>query len=169
MPNPLEMGGPPEAPEIQQAPQGNALQSGAPGQPGAAAPQQAPAPNHQQTVAALRHFDAIKDELVALVRNPDLGKSSIKSAIIDATTSLVSKRIISPTSAVQQLGKVPDAPLEQRKWIGTMLQQTLQSERAILAHHAMAFAGGGPEPTPSDDNHMDAMQGVMAHYSGGTK
>lgn len=163
MPNPLEMGGPPEAPNIQQAPQGNALQ----GPPqGAQAPQQVPAPNHQQTVAALRHFDAVKDELMGLMKNPDLGKSSVKSAIIDGTTSLVSKRIISPASAVMQLGKVPENPLEQRKWVTTLLQQTIQSERAVLAHHAMGFAGGGPEPTPYGDDHMDAMKGVMAQYGG---
>src|SRR5215831_3502267 len=54
---------------------------GMPGQGGGNAP--VPTPTHGQTVAALRHFHAIQAELEALLKNPALGKSSLKSQIID--------------------------------------------------------------------------------------
>lgn len=170
MPNPLEMGGPPEAPDIQ--PQGNALQGASQGPQGPqGAPQQSPpAPTHQQTVAALRHFHAIKSELDGLWTDPDLGKSSVKSKIIDGTTKLVSERIISPAAAVMQLGKVPDAPLEQRKWVQMMLQQTIQAANAVLDHHVVGnpgtldWAHEGQQQAPNPDDHMQNMQSVAAHY-----
>lgn len=169
MPNPLEMGGPPEAPNIQ--PQGNALQGGPPQQ--GAAPQQTPAPSHVQTVAALHHFHAIQTELEGLMKNPALGKSSIKSEIIDGTTKLVSERIISPADAVMQLGKVPDAPLEQRKWVQMMMTQTQQATNAIISHRQNAVMSGiAPQEDPNaaynPDDHMKTVSGLVAsHYSGG--
>ena len=73
----------------------------------------APAPNHQQTVAALRHFGTIMEELKILKANPELGRSSIKSAITDGVIKLVADRMLAPASAVQQLAsnstKVPQA------------------------------------------------------------
>jgi hypothetical protein len=174
MPNPLEMGGPPEAPNIQPS-QGNALQGGPPASPqGAAQGQQAPpAPSHVQTVAALRHFDAIKQELDGLWTNPALGKSSIKDSIIDGTTKLVSERIISPAAAVMQLGKVPDAPLEQRKWVQMLLQQTIQAANAVLDHHAagspgtLDWAQEGQQQAPNPDNHMQMMSSLHSQYQNG--
>ena len=96
--------------------QGNALYQPAPN---------SPAPDHQQTVAALRHFDAIMDELKVLKKNPDLGRASIKSAITDGVIKLVSARMLSPAEAVQQLSAVPEDPLQQRKWVEQMWQQTI--------------------------------------------
>lgn len=159
MANPLELGN--VSPPAPNPDAGNALQQGAPQQ------QQAPSPpNHEQTVAALRHFDAIKGELSILLKNPSLGKSDVKSQIIDGTTKLVSKRILSPAEAVIQLSKVPTDPLQQRKFLQSLMMQTIQSERAIIAHHAIGFAGQGPMPTPSSDGHMDAMQSLHANYGG---
>lgn len=172
MPNPLEMGGPPEAPDIQ--PQGNALQGSPQGPPGPqGAPQQAPpAPTKVQTEAALHHFHAIQTELEGLLKNPALGKSSIKSDIIDGTTKLVSERIISPAAAVMQLGKVPDAPLEQRKWVQMMMSQTMQAVTAVISHRQNAVATGiataeDPNASYSPDDHMKTMSGLAAHYPGG--
>jgi hypothetical protein len=141
---------------------GNALQQGAPQQP-----QQAPAPpDHAQTVAALRHFDAVKAELTTILKNPSLGKSSVKSQVIDGVTSLVSQRIISPAQAVIQLSQVPEDPIKQRQFIQQQMAQTVQAERTIIAHHGAGFAGGGPEPTPSADGHMDAMTALHSNYQG---
>jgi hypothetical protein len=160
MANPLEIGSESPAPPNPDA--GNALQQGAPQQP-----QQAPAPpDHAQTVAALRHFDAIKGELSVLLENPSLGKSDMKSAVIDGVTKLVSERIISPAQAVIQLSQVPTDPIQQRKWLQAQMIQTVQAERAIIAHHAMGFAGHGPELTPSADSHMDTMAALQNNYGG---
>lgn len=161
MANPLEVGStspPPPNPDA-----GNALQQGAPQQQA----QQSSPPDHAQTVAALRHFDGIKEELEVLLKNPALGKTSIKSQIIDAVGNLVGKRLMSPAIAVMQLSKVPDQPLEQRKMLQQQMMQTVQAERGIIAHHAMGYAGQGPEPTPSSDNHMDVMGELNTNYSGG--
>lgn len=164
MANPLELGS--VSPPAPNPDAGNALQQGAPaqaqqGQPG----QQPPAPpTHEQTVAALRHFDAIKGELTTLLKNPSLGKSDMKSQVIDGVTKLVSERIISPAQAVIQLSQVPTDPIQQRKWLQTQMQQAVQAERGIIAHHGAGFAGGGPEPTPSADDHMQSIAGLQSNY-----
>lgn len=163
----------PNPPQPEQVPDAgmNALQAA----PAAgAAPTQAPppAPSHAQTVAALRHFHAIQSELDAILKNPDLGKSSVKSQIIDGTTKLVSQRILSPAEAVSQLAKVPDDPQSQRKWVQTMLTQTYQANEAVLAHRQNAVASGvaPPEQPGSDyhpDDHGSHMAGLGAHYAQG--
>src|SRR6185312_10275426 len=75
-----------------------------------------PAPTHGQAVATLRHTHAILDQLQVLLKNPDLGRADLRSQIIDGMTKLVSERIMAPDVAVAQLAKVPDKPLDQRKW-----------------------------------------------------
>jgi hypothetical protein len=166
MPNALDMGQPPVPnPDQQpQAPQGQPPQ-------GTPQPQAQPAPTHVQTVAALQHFHAIQQELETLAKNPDLGKASVKSAIIDGTAKLVSQRIISPAEAVSQLSKVPEKPLEQKQWLEAMLMQTFQASSAVLAHRQSAVASGAAPPETPDaaysaDDHMSHMGGVAAHYNG---
>lgn len=184
MQNALEVSGmPPEAPmqasDMQPqggpmpgpaAPQGNPLQMGG-GGPQRPQPQQMPAPSHVQTVAALHHFHAITSELEGLLKNPDLGRSSVKSAIIDGATKLVAERIISPADAVQQLGTVPDEPVQQKKWLQQQWLSANQAQNAILAHRQMAVQNGtappdDPNASYKPDDHMSTMQGVMSHYKG---
>jgi hypothetical protein len=153
---------------------GNALMSSAmpmqqqAPQPGQTQQQQPPAPpTHAQTVTALRHFDAVKGVLEPLLQDPALGKSNMKSQIIDGVTKLVAGRIIPAATAVDQLSKVPSDPLLQRKALQNMMQQAVQAEQVILAHHAIGFAGQGPEPIPHTDTHMDHMAAILANYSRG--
>lgn len=149
----------PPAP-VQPQQQGNAPQM----------PAQAPAPSHAQTVAALRHFDAILGQLTTLLKNPDLGKADMKSNIIDGMTKLVADRMIAPTQAVDQLSKVPDRPFDQKKWTQERANETMVARNAIIAHHAAAFAGAPAEQTPDNsDDHMNVMQSMMQqHYGSGT-
>lgn len=158
MANPLEIGSvSPAAPNPEA---GNPLQGGPVPQA-----QAAPAPpTHDQTVAALRHFDAIKGELKTLLGNSSLGKSDVKSQIIDGVARLVSQRIMKPEQAVIELSQVPKEPLQQRKWLQQQMTQAVQAERGILAHHAAGFAGQGPMPTPNADDHMDHMGSLTANY-----
>lgn len=175
MPNALSNGTLPPAP---QQDGGNGLQAGAPAAgpgaiPGGAPAPPPPPPSHEQTVAALRHFDAIKGELVALLQDPAAGRSDLKSKIIDGVTKLVSERMISAPQAVQQLAQVPSDPLAQRKWMQTMLAQTVQAENNVLDHYghgnpslgdvAGHFAGrsGG-----NRDDHMEHMKALHANYAG---
>lgn len=165
-----------ETPPAPSPDQGNALTSGAmPAQSAAPAPQgggapqqQMPAPpTHAQTVTALRHFDAIRRELDILAKDPALGKSGVKSKVIDGVLRLVADGYMQTTQAVDELSKVPAEPLLQMKWVKSMLAQTANAERSILMHHAIGFAGGGPEPAPSKDDHGSHMGAVAAGFGGG--
>jgi len=138
-------------------------------------PQQAPAPSHGQTVAAMRHFQAILGELRGLLQDPDLGKADMRSAIIDGTTKLVAQRIIAPAQAVQQLATVPDRPYDQKQWAQQQYAQTVQAQTSVLDHHRAAALGTGnyalenelhgQDSDPSD--HMADMKAMMqAHYGG---
>jgi hypothetical protein len=167
MANPLEVGMTSPAPPNPDA--GNALQQGAPQQP----QRQAPAPTHEQTVAALRHFDAVKAELTTLLNNPALGKSDLKSNIIDGVTSLVSKRMMKPADAVIQLSQVPEDPIQQRKWIQTQMAQAVQAEHAIVDQHRNTNLGSGDWATEAQkhntnpDNHMQDISALMSSFGGG--
>ncbi len=105
----------------------------APGQP-----QQPPAPpTHEQTVAALRHFDAVKQQLGAILKDPAVGKSDMKSKIIDGVTRLVAEGFMPATAAVDELSKVPSDPLQQLHWAQAMMAQTKNAENNILDHYGM--------------------------------
>lgn len=175
--NPLQVGpqaGSPPAPR----PDAGPLQSGAmPTGPAPAAgtaplqgaPPPMPAPSHGQTVAALRHLTAVQGVLEELARNPELGKSDVKSAIIDGATRLVADRVFTPGQAVVQLGTVPERPFDQREWVEEHLAQTIVAQTTILEHHRGAHAGIPEEMMDrryDRDKHTDAMSGLMSHYGG---
>lgn len=136
------------------------------------APQAPPVLSHQQAVAALRHFGAIDKELKTLLKDPDLGKADLKSAIIDGTTKLVADRIIAPGTAVAMLATVPEKPFDQKKWVEQHYQQNSVAQVAVLDHHRAGGPGTGDwaiegqAQAPDPDEHMKHMQGVMAAYKG---
>jgi uncharacterized membrane protein YccC len=156
--------GSPNPPPPTQQP--NALLSGA---PNAAANGPRP-PSHQETVAALRHFYAIKNELQVLQKNPALGHSSIKSAAIDGATKLVSEGFLTPAAAIEQLSSLPDEPLQQLQWVKKMLAQTLQAANGVLDHHSqntpasLDWATESRLPAYHRDNHLAIMSGLQANY-----
>lgn len=144
----------------------------APGSP-QTGPAMAPAPpTHAQTIAALRHFEAVKDSLVTVLRDPAVGKSDVKSQIIDGVTRLVAERMLTPSQAVVQLSQVPSDPLQQRKWLQTQLAQTVTAENVVLDHY------GHGNPSLHDveshvstmdhgkiDDHLNHMAALHANYS----
>jgi hypothetical protein len=164
----------------------NALMSGAPSvAPNAltvapAGPSASPAgaqpapPTHEQTITALRHFDAIRKELQIILADPALGKSSVKSRIIDGMTRLVSARFLKPAEAVTELAKVPQEPLMQLKWAKGMLLQAQNAENSILDHYGMTnpnFATVGDhfaatQGMGNPDDHGDHMAALVANYKG---
>jgi hypothetical protein len=146
----------------------------APNAPPQEGPPQQPAPSHEQTVAALRHFQALLAEGRTLLKNPDLGKSNVKSAIQDGAIKLVADGIISPADAVTQLATVPERPIEQKKWVENLYAQAVTAQSNVLDHHRMAHIGTGDYGIESalhqsnPDAHKQTMQGMMeAHYGGG--
>lgn len=135
---------------------------------GTPASAQIPAPTHAQTVTALRHFAALKTQLETALADPDLGKASMKSKIIDGMTKLVAQRMIAPGEAVSTLSTFPDRPFEQKTWLMDHLRNIMQARDLVLTHHAAAFAGMEPQPAPSPDDHIAILDGMrQAHYPGG--
>jgi hypothetical protein len=165
MANALTGGGLPPIPRHDQRPP----QSVQPA-PATPAQQQMPAPNHQETVAALRHFMAIVDRLKTLAKDPALGRSDCKSQIIDGMTSLVAERMMSAPQAVAQLGNVPADPVGQRKWVNQMLQQTITAQNNVLDHHVAAHPATfdwdqeSQHQPGSVDDHMQTMSGLGERY-----
>jgi hypothetical protein len=136
-------------------------------QPATAGPPPAPAPTHGQTVAALRHFDAIISELRDLLSDPSLGKSNVKSKIIDGMTRLVAGRIVSVADSVAQLQGLPDDPIDQRRWIATHLGNAETAKKLVLTHHGVSHAGLPEEmidKRASPEDHLDIMQELTSHY-----
>jgi hypothetical protein len=126
-----------------------------------------PPPSHQQTVVALRHFGAIQQELVTVLSNPDVGKASMKSEIIDGTTKLVAMGILTPAAAVTQLGTMPERPFDQKTWLEDHLKQTIQAQDIVLGHHGQAFAGQDVDSSaPDQDNHGAMISGLATQYQG---
>lgn len=103
--------------------------------------QQIPAPTHAQTMAALRHFDAIRTQLQKALRDPDVGKSNIRRRITDGMAELVADRVMTPDIAVKTLTDVPDVPFQQKQWLIGQYKAALQAEVMILAHHGAAHQG----------------------------
>lgn len=175
------VGGPPPAPNpTPQATNPGALaMAAAPMAPGPSGggqsgpPQQQPAPppapSHAQTVAALRHFTAIEKETATLLKNPDCGKTDMRSAIIDGVTRLVAKGITTAADAVRELGSVPDKPFDQKQWLEKVFTQATQAQTAMLALHQHGVANGmTPDQTaPSPDDHQATMSGLAAQFRGG--
>ena len=171
------VGGPPPAPNptpqaTQPSPAATALSPMAPGVQGQAGGQQQPPkpplapPSHAQTVAALRHFTAIEGEAKKLLKEPDCGKSDLRSAIIDSVTRLVSKGITTPADAVKELGNVPDAPFDQKKWLEGIFTQATQAQTAMLALHQHGVMNGMPnnQTQPSPDDHQVHMASLMSQF-----
>lgn len=120
------------------------------------------APTHGQTVAALRQFDAFIGMWKSILKNPDLGKSDLKDAFIESMTKLVGDSIISPSQAVSLLTRIPDKPFDQKKFVEQHYMTDLKARNMVIVHHAAAFAGAPPEPTPNNaDDHMNVIKGMM--------
>ena len=131
-----------------------------------------PVPTHQQTVAAVRHFDAIEQEITTLLKDPDCGKADIRSKAIDGMMKLVAKNIVTPAEAVTQLSQFPDDPFEQKQALENHLKQTVVAATMILHNHAVgaqqAAASGQPmDDTPyNPDEHQNIIAGLHGRYKG---
>lgn len=127
-----------ETPPAPDPDMGNALTSGAMPAQSQAAPaagQQQPPLSHAEVVTGLRHADAVKRELMLLAKDPALGKSNVKSKVIDGVLRLVSQGYMQTTEAVDELSKVPTEPLMQMKWVKNMYAQAQAAENNILDHY----------------------------------
>ncbi len=160
----LGTGTPPPPPQM---PQLGAPQQQQP-QPQQQQPQQQPAPSHAQTVAALRHFQIFMEMEGNWLKDPELGKSDYKDKFIDAFTKLVADRIATPVQAIGALSQVPERPFQQRQWVQDNYNKAQQARDIVLAHHAQAYAGQGPQQAPDPDSHISDIASMMgSHYGQG--
>lgn len=168
---------PPEAPNPQQpasqgplsAPLATQPMGSQPGPPNGQQAAPPPPPSHAQTVAALRHFHLVEGALTGLLKNPDCGKTDIRSEVIDSVTKLVSKGVTTPAEAVRTLSQFPDKPFDQKKAIEGLFSQVVQAQASVLAMHQHGAANGMPmdQSAPNPDDHQSAVSGLMAQFKGG--
>lgn len=127
-------------------------------------------PNHQETVAVLRHTMRIVDELQILDKNPSLGRSDVRSQIIDGVSKLVGDRLLKAADAIPLLADVPTEPLMQRKWVQQMLKQTVDAQNNVLSHHVagnpatLDWAQEQQHQAGPVDDHMDTLSGLTGRY-----
>lgn len=130
-----------------------------------------PAPSHAHTVAALRHFTIYLRAIEKLLRDPDLGRSSIKNELIDTVTGLVSKQITAPSAAVQILSTFPDDFQQQRGWLAQAYQKILLARDAVLDHHRVSHPGLGNHAAEmarssfERKSHIDDMKRLVRHFT----
>jgi len=174
MSNPLSTSASPQAPEPQQAgAQQGANALAGPSQSSAGAGKSVasiPAPTNAQTVTALRHFSAIEQELSELMKDPDLGKTDMRSKVIDGMTRLVSEGLVPASGAVRDLGTFPERPYDQRVWVNKHFMNTVMAQVSILAHHQAGAATGQnvePDWTADPDDHQSIIAGLTARYGAG--
>lgn len=135
---------------------------------------QKPAPNQQQTVAALVHLTAVQKEMEKLANLPDIGKENIRPEIFDVTAELMGRGLFTLPEIMNEIKTIPSDPPGQRVWVMTHLKNASLAQKQILADHAQAFPGTGDAAgevaaSPIDydpDTHTDVMRDLAAHYSG---
>lgn len=137
-------------------------------------PQQKPAPNQQQTVAALMHLTAVQKEMEKLSNLPGIGKENIRPEIFDTTAELMGRGLFTLPQVMNEIKTIPSDPPGQRNWVMTHLRNVVLAQKQILADHAQAFPGTGDaqgevaaSAQPYDpDSHADLMKSLATHYSG---
>lgn len=138
---------------------------------GAAGPQMpAPAPTHEQTVAALHHTSQIQKRMGKLLGNPALGKKDARSDIVDAGLDLAQEGLVSIPHVVEQMKTLPSDPAGQLRWVQMQVLMSKLAQRAVLEHHVGAHEGAldwhGEAPMRGDGKtkHADVVSGLMDHY-----
>lgn len=129
-----------------------------------------PAPTYGQALSALRHFSAIRREVQRILRDPSVGKTSVKPKIVDAVADLVADRILTASAAVEQLALVPERPFEQKQWLMQQISQADQAEAGVLAHYRQGIANTPPEAidrTSDPENHLSDVAALMQQYRRG--
>lgn len=141
-----------------------------PATPGGQPQQQLPpAPTHAETVTALRHFGALESALSELMTDPDLGKTDMRSKVIDSMTDLVAEGVVPPSGAVRDMGTFPEKPYDQRAWLNQHFMNVVKAQTAILAHHQMGAATGQdlqPDVDADANDHHSTMAALGSRYGG---
>src|SRR6185503_15303580 len=91
-----------------------------------------PAPTHQETVAALRHFHEIQRQLGPLLKNPKLGKDDMKGDVYTVGASLLGGGFMTLPEVMTELKSFPKEPIDQRKWIEMHYNNAVAAQSKVL-------------------------------------
>lgn len=134
-----------------------------------------PAPSHQETVAALRHFHEIQRQLGPLLKNPKIGKSDMKGEVYTVGALLLGDGFMSLPEVMTALKSFPKEPIDQRKWIEQHYNNAVAAQQKVLDDHAahvgpgsgdFATEWGAKTALDPDMAHGDLMSSIMGHYKG---
>lgn len=150
----IQSGGQPGSPQGAPPPAGNPLAALA------QQPQAAPQPpilNHAQTVAAVHHFGQIKQAMLPVMDDPNLGKTNIRPKLLDAMSKLLASKALSLPEIMKAVKSLPEDPMAQKGFVDKIYTDNDKAQKMVLQNHAMGqFGDGEPEPWTQDGhgNHM---------------
>lgn len=161
---------PPQGQPMQAMPQqpaqgGNPLAQLAPQQQ---QPPPQPAPTHAQTVAAVHQFGQIKQSMVPILDDPNLGLKNIRPKLLDSFSKLLASKTLTLPEIMKAVKALPDDPVQQKQFVEKIYNDNDKAQMLVLGHHAMGpQQPQGQEPEQwSPDNHQDQMAGLMQQYGG---
>lgn len=138
--------------------------------PGQGRPGQRPAPNYEQTVAALHHLTQFHRRWTELLSDPEIGKKNLRPELTDMMADVMGEGLATLPQVMTLLSGFPSEPLAQRQWVQKHSDNDLKAIDMILAQHAAAFPRSGdpmrdgPIPGPSKSDHLDVIGGLMKNY-----
>jgi hypothetical protein len=129
-----------------------------------------PAPNYQQTVAAVRHLSEFQRQWKQLLAIPGLGKKDVKGDVMMMMADVMGEGLVTLPQVMNELKAMPADPLGQRQWIEEHYKKAQQAEQMVIQHHTAAF----PQIMPgeietamagnSNGDHAGMMGGLADHY-----
>lgn len=122
-----------------------------------------PPPTKAQTIAAVHHFGLIKQSMMPIMDDPNLGKSNVRPKIMDSFSKLLSTKVLSLPEIMKAVKNLPEDPIEQKKFVDKIYQDNDKAQKMVLEHHAM---GGAQDDEWSQDKHGDYMAALMNNYPG---
>lgn len=131
-------------------------------------PQQ-PAPTRAQTIAAVHQFGQIKQAMVPILDDPNLGMKNIRPKLLDSFSKLLASKTLTLPEIMKAVKALPDDPVQQKQFVEKIYTDNDKAQMMVLGHHAMGpqQPQGSPEPEAwSQDNHANQMAGLVQQYGG---
>lgn len=127
-----------------------------------------PAPTHAQTVAAVHQFGQIKQSMVPILDDPNLGLKNIRPKLLDSFSKLLASKTLTLPEIMKAVKALPDDPMQQKKFVEKIYNDNDKAQMLVLGHHAMGpQQTDGQEPDQwSSDKHQDYMAGLVQQYGG---
>lgn len=144
------------------------LQQPGDGQQGSAPGIGPPAPNHEQTAAAVHHLAEFQRQWKRLMAVPGFGKQDIKGDVLEMMADVMGEQLVTLPQVMNELKGLPTDPLGQRQWVEEHYKKAEQASIMLLQHYAAANPRTGSEPPPNFDgnggDHATMMKGLVDHY-----